>query len=115
MIRLRTDDARFTPALSDAELLGHLVWAGAGYLVTDVWVSGAQVVEHGECTTVDVTGRGPRWASVPADWQVRREQSLLSWLSRGAGEGERCGSTQVVKIRDAGGNTVTTPTRARSL
>lgn len=56
IIRLRTDDARFTPALSDAELLGHLVWAGAGYLVTDVWVDGAQVVEAGTCTTVD----GPR-------------------------------------------------------
>ncbi len=53
LIRLRTDDARFTPALSDAELLGHLVWAGAGYLVTDVWVSGSQVVEDGRCTTVD--------------------------------------------------------------
>jgi 5-methylthioadenosine/S-adenosylhomocysteine deaminase len=54
LIRLRTDDARFTPALSDAELLGHLVWAGAGYLVTDVWVGGAQVVEKGRCTTIDV-------------------------------------------------------------
>jgi 5-methylthioadenosine/S-adenosylhomocysteine deaminase len=53
LIRLRTDDARFTPALSDAELLGHLVWAGAGYLVTDVWVGGAQVVEEGRCTTID--------------------------------------------------------------
>ena len=53
VIRLRTDDARFTPAVSDAELLGHLVWAGAGYLVTDVWVGGHQVVEAGECTTVD--------------------------------------------------------------
>jgi 5-methylthioadenosine/S-adenosylhomocysteine deaminase len=53
LIRLRTDDARFTPALSDAELLGHLVWAGAGYLVTDVWVGGQQVVEQGQCRTVD--------------------------------------------------------------
>ncbi len=53
LIRLRTDDARFTPAINDAELLGHLVWAGAGYLVTDVWVGGAQVVEHGQCMTVD--------------------------------------------------------------
>ena len=53
VIRLRTDDARFTPSLTDAELLGHLVWAGAGYLVTDVWVGGAQVVEEGRCTTVD--------------------------------------------------------------
>ena len=53
VIRLRTDDARFTPALSDRELLGHLVWAGAGYLVTDVWVSGQQVVVGGHCTTVE--------------------------------------------------------------
>ena len=53
LIRLRTDDARFTPAINDAELLGHLVWAGAGYLVTDVWVGGAQVVEDGQCMTVD--------------------------------------------------------------
>ncbi len=53
LIRLRTDDARFTPSLSDAELLGHLVWAGAGYLVTDVWVGGAHVVEEGRCTTID--------------------------------------------------------------
>ena len=53
LIRLRTDDARFTPALNDAELLGHLVWAGAGYLVTDVWVGGAPVVAGGQCTTVD--------------------------------------------------------------
>jgi 5-methylthioadenosine/S-adenosylhomocysteine deaminase len=53
VIRLRTDDARFTPAVSDAELLGHLVWAGAGYLVTDVWVGGHQVVEGGDCTTVE--------------------------------------------------------------
>ena len=53
VIRLRTDDARFTPALSDSELLGHLVWAGAGYLVTDVWVGGQQVVAGGRCTTVE--------------------------------------------------------------
>jgi 5-methylthioadenosine/S-adenosylhomocysteine deaminase len=53
LIRLRTDDARFTPSVNDAELLGHLVWAGAGHLVTDVWVGGAQVVERGSCTTVD--------------------------------------------------------------
>jgi 5-methylthioadenosine/S-adenosylhomocysteine deaminase len=53
LIRLRTDDARFTPSLNDDELLGHLVWAGAGYLVTDVWVSGTQVVERGLCTSAD--------------------------------------------------------------
>jgi 5-methylthioadenosine/S-adenosylhomocysteine deaminase len=53
IIRLRTDDARFSPSLNDAELLGHLVWAGAGYLVTDVWVGGRQVVEASQCTTID--------------------------------------------------------------
>jgi len=53
LIRLRTDDARFTPSVTDAELLGHLVWAGAGYLVTDVWVGGACVVEGGRCTRID--------------------------------------------------------------
>jgi 5-methylthioadenosine/S-adenosylhomocysteine deaminase len=53
VIRLRTDDPRFSPALDDAELLGHLVWAGAGYLVTDVWVAGERVVEDGRCTRVD--------------------------------------------------------------
>ncbi len=53
LIRLRTDDARFTPSVTDAELLGHLVWAGAGYLVTDVWVGGTCVVEGGRCTLID--------------------------------------------------------------
>jgi len=53
VIRLRTDDPRFTPSVTDAELLGHLVWAGAGYLVTDVWVGGVQVVDAGRCTLVD--------------------------------------------------------------
>ncbi len=53
VVRLRTDDPRFTPSLDDAELLGHLVWAAAGDLVTDVWVAGTPVVESGHCTTVD--------------------------------------------------------------
>src|SRR3984885_1929269 len=53
VIRLRTDDPRFTPAVTDAELLGHLVWAGAGDLVTHVWVGGVAVVEDARCTTVD--------------------------------------------------------------
>ena len=53
VIRLRTDDPRFTPSVTDAELLGHLVWAGAGYLVTDVWVGGERVVEAGRCTRFD--------------------------------------------------------------
>jgi 5-methylthioadenosine/S-adenosylhomocysteine deaminase len=53
IIRVRTDDARFTPAVTDDELLGHLVWAGAGYLVTDVWVGGECVVEDGRCTRID--------------------------------------------------------------
>jgi 5-methylthioadenosine/S-adenosylhomocysteine deaminase len=53
IIRLRTDDPRFTPSVNDAEILGHLVWAGAGYLVTDVWVGGSPVVEAGRCTRID--------------------------------------------------------------
>jgi 5-methylthioadenosine/S-adenosylhomocysteine deaminase len=53
MIHLRTDDPRFVPSVSRAELLGHLVWAGAGYLVTDVWVAGRIVVEAGRCTLID--------------------------------------------------------------
>jgi 5-methylthioadenosine/S-adenosylhomocysteine deaminase len=53
IIRLRTDDARFVPATNEVELLGHLVWAGAGYLVTDVWVGGAPVVVGGECIQID--------------------------------------------------------------
>jgi 5-methylthioadenosine/S-adenosylhomocysteine deaminase len=53
LIRLRTDDARFVPALSEAELLGHLVWAGAGYLVTDVWVGGSPAVAEGRCVHID--------------------------------------------------------------
>ncbi len=53
LIRLRTDDARFVPATNEAELLGHLVWAGAGYLVTDVWVGGTPVVKGGECVQID--------------------------------------------------------------
>jgi 5-methylthioadenosine/S-adenosylhomocysteine deaminase len=53
IIRLRTDDPRFVPALNDAELLGHLVWAGAGYLVTDVWVGGRAAVSDGHSVHID--------------------------------------------------------------
>ena len=57
LIRLNTDDARFTPTVNPAELLGHRVWAGSGHLVTDVWVDGRQVVVEGRCTTVDAETR----------------------------------------------------------
>ncbi len=53
LVRLRTDDARFIPALTPAELLGHLVWAGAGDLVTDVWVAGEAVVVAGDRVRID--------------------------------------------------------------
>jgi 5-methylthioadenosine/S-adenosylhomocysteine deaminase len=53
LIRLRTDDARFVPSLNEAELLGHLVWAGAGDLVTDVWVGGDPVVVAGATVRID--------------------------------------------------------------
>jgi 5-methylthioadenosine/S-adenosylhomocysteine deaminase len=58
LIRLRTDDARFVPSLNEAELLGHLVWAGAGDLVTDVWVAGDPVVVGG--VTVHIDGERAR-------------------------------------------------------
>jgi 5-methylthioadenosine/S-adenosylhomocysteine deaminase len=35
-------------------MIEHLVWSASSRLVTDVWVAGAQVVEHGQCLTVDV-------------------------------------------------------------
>ncbi len=53
LIRLRTDDARFTPAVNQAELLGHLVWAGCGDLVTDAWVGGETVVAAGGSVRID--------------------------------------------------------------
>jgi len=53
LIRLRTDDARFMPSVDLTELLGHLVWAGAGYLVTDVWVDGVPVIAGGASLTID--------------------------------------------------------------
>ncbi len=53
LVRVRTDDARFTPSVTPAELLGHLVWAGAGFLVTDVWVGGVQAVADGRCARLD--------------------------------------------------------------
>ncbi len=53
LVRLRTDDPRFTPSVTASELLGHLVWAGAGYLVTDVWVGGICMVAAGACTQID--------------------------------------------------------------
>jgi 5-methylthioadenosine/S-adenosylhomocysteine deaminase len=53
VIRLRMDDPRFVPAINAAEMLGHLVWAGAGYLVTDVWVGGAPVVVGERAVSID--------------------------------------------------------------
>jgi 5-methylthioadenosine/S-adenosylhomocysteine deaminase len=53
VVRLRTDDARFTPGLDTEELVAHLVWAASSRLVTDVWVAGRRVVSGGRCTTVD--------------------------------------------------------------
>lgn len=53
VIRLSMHDVRLTPAVSPAELVAHVVWAGAASLVTDVWVGGRQVVSEGHCLTVD--------------------------------------------------------------
>ena len=62
------------PRLTDAELLGHLVWAGAGYLVTDVWVGGRAVVAAGRCTR-DRRRTGPRRGG-PARPPTRRALKL---------------------------------------
>jgi len=54
MVAMDLDDPVFVPWLEDDQLVDHLVWAASSRLVTDVWVAGRQVVEHGRCTTVDV-------------------------------------------------------------
>ena len=54
MVAMELDDPVFVPWLEDDQLVDHLVWAASSRLVTDVWVAGRQVVEHGRCTTVDV-------------------------------------------------------------
>ena len=61
-----TDDARFIAGGRRRELLAHLVWAGAGGLVTDVWVAGAPVVVAGDrASAIDADGPGRRWGSGP--------------------------------------------------
>ena len=37
----------------ESDLLSHLVYAGSGSDVTDVWVDGRQLVRGGECLTLD--------------------------------------------------------------
>ena len=54
MVAMDLDDPVFVPWLEDDQLVDHLVWAASSRLVTDVWVAGRRVVEHGRCTTVDV-------------------------------------------------------------
>lgn len=53
IVRIDIDDGCLTPALCDAELIAHLVWAASSRLVTDVWVGGTQVVADAKCLTVD--------------------------------------------------------------
>ncbi len=52
-VRVELDDAAFVPADTDANLLTLLVWAASSRLVTDVWVAGRRLVEHGACRSVD--------------------------------------------------------------
>jgi 5-methylthioadenosine/S-adenosylhomocysteine deaminase len=54
MIAIDLDTPAFVPLLEDAQIIEHLVWSASSRLVTDVWVAGTQVVEHGQCLTVDV-------------------------------------------------------------
>lgn len=51
LIRIDLDAPMFAPG---DDLLAHLVYAGSGRHVTDVWVSGRRVVKARECLTVDV-------------------------------------------------------------
>jgi 5-methylthioadenosine/S-adenosylhomocysteine deaminase len=37
----------------EADLVSHLVYAGSGSDVTDVWVNGKQVVRARQCLTLD--------------------------------------------------------------
>ncbi len=53
MVLMDMEDPAFVPLLDDAQLMDHLVWSSQSRLVTDVWVGGRQVVEHGRCLTVD--------------------------------------------------------------
>jgi 5-methylthioadenosine/S-adenosylhomocysteine deaminase len=53
MVRLSLDHLVYEPAVAPREVLSHLVWAGSGRDVTDVWVGGRRVVEGGVCRTVD--------------------------------------------------------------
>ena len=54
MIAVDLDTPAFVPLLEDAQMIEHLVWSASSRLVTDVWVAGTQVVEQGQCLTVDV-------------------------------------------------------------
>ena len=53
-VRLDPSHLAFSPVTNQTELLAHLVWAGPSRRVTDVWVSGHQVVADGNCLTVDI-------------------------------------------------------------
>ena len=54
MIAVDLDTPAFVPLLEDAQMIEHLVWSASSRVVTDVWVAGTQVVEQGQCLTVDV-------------------------------------------------------------
>ncbi len=53
VIRIDLDHPAFTPGREE-ELLAHVVWAGAGQHVSDVWIAGRRVVQDRSCLTVDV-------------------------------------------------------------
>ena len=53
IIRVDLDQPAFTPGI-ESDLLTSLVFAGSSQFVTDVWVAGRQVVDRGECLTIDL-------------------------------------------------------------
>jgi 5-methylthioadenosine/S-adenosylhomocysteine deaminase len=53
MVLVRLDVPELVPLVEERDLVSHLVWAASSRLVTDVWVAGRLVVEHGVCVSVD--------------------------------------------------------------
>ncbi len=56
VVHVGLDGPAFVAPEDDASLLSHLVWAGGGRCVRDVWVAGDAVVADGEPVRVDRAG-----------------------------------------------------------
>lgn len=54
MVNVAVEGSSFTPVLQPEDLITHLVWSGSPADIRNVWVGGHQVVDDGDCLTVDV-------------------------------------------------------------